>query len=65
MQEALDHAQSDDPSRTFLIVAHRLSTIRSCDLICVLEKGHIIESGTHIELMQRQGIYYQMISKNN
>lgn len=63
VQEALERAQSEDPSRTFLIIAHRLSTIRSCDLICVLDKGRIVESGNHNELMQRRGIYYQMISK--
>ncbi|CAF3644914.1 unnamed protein product [Rotaria sp. Silwood1] len=65
IQKALEQAQTDDPSRTSLIIAHRLSTIRSCDLICVLEKGHIVESGTHTELIQRYGTYYKMLAQNN
>ncbi|CAF3489535.1 unnamed protein product [Rotaria sp. Silwood1] len=65
IQKALEQAQTDDPSRTSLIIAHRLSTIRSCDLICVLEKGHIVESGTHTELIQRHGTYYKMLAQNN
>ncbi|CAF3938234.1 unnamed protein product, partial [Rotaria sordida] len=58
VQDALEQAQKEDSSRTSLMVAHRLSTIRSCDLICVLDRGHIVESGTHTELIQRCGAYY-------
>jgi ATP-binding cassette subfamily B protein len=47
-----------------LIIAHRLSTIRSCDLICVLQNGHIVESGTHTDLIQRRGPYYTMLTSN-
>jgi len=65
VQQALEQAQTDDPSRTSLIIAHRLSTIRSCDLICVIDKGHIVESGTHAELTQRRGAYYMMLNQNN
>ncbi|CAF4269466.1 unnamed protein product [Rotaria sp. Silwood2] len=65
IQEALEQAQIDDPSRTSLIIAHRLSTIRSCDLICVLEGGQIVESGTHPELIQQRGVYYNMLAQNN
>ncbi|CAF0845474.1 unnamed protein product [Rotaria sordida] len=65
VQEALEQAQTDDPSRTSLIIAHRLSTIRSCDLICVLDRGHIVENGTHTELIQRHGTYYKMLAQNN
>ncbi|CAF3532126.1 unnamed protein product [Rotaria sp. Silwood1] len=65
VQEALEQAQTEDSSRTSLIIAHRLSTIRSCDLICVLDGGHIVESGTHTELIQRRGIYYRMLAQNN
>ncbi|CAF4132447.1 unnamed protein product [Rotaria sp. Silwood2] len=65
VQEALEQAQIEDSSRTSLIIAHRLSTIRSCDLICVLDRGHIIESGTHTELTLRRGAYYKMLAQNN
>ncbi|CAF1010748.1 unnamed protein product [Rotaria sordida] len=64
-QEALEQAQIEDPSRTSLIVAHRLSTIRSCDLICVLDRGHILESGTDTELIQQRGVYYKMLLQND
>lgn len=43
--------------RTAFVVAHRLSTIRDADLICVLEQGRLVERGTHDELIERQGLY--------
>ncbi len=46
--------------RTALIVAHRLSTIRGADRIMVLNRGRIVESGTHAALMQRRGLYYRL-----
>ncbi|MEO6538841.1 MAG: ABC transporter ATP-binding protein [Ferruginibacter sp.] len=46
--------------RTSIIIAHRLSTIRKADKIMVLDKGEVKEMGTHAELMQRQGFYYQL-----
>ena len=46
--------------RTTFIIAHRLSTIRSADQILVLHRGEIVERGTHDELMQHRGRYYQM-----
>ncbi|CAF4979491.1 unnamed protein product, partial [Rotaria sp. Silwood1] len=65
IQEALAQAQSEDPSRTSLTIAHRLSIICSCDLLCVLDKGRIVERGTHTELIQRRGVYYNMVTQNN
>lgn len=45
---------------TMLIVAHRLSTIQHCDKIIVLKKGKIIERGTHLELLDKRGHYYNL-----
>lgn len=49
--------------RTALIIAHRLSTIKSCKRIIVIHKGTIIEDGTHQQLMQQKGYYYQLYTK--
>ena len=46
--------------RTCFIVAHRLSTIRNADIILVMKDGNIVEQGTHAELMERRGFYYQL-----
>ncbi len=46
--------------RTVFVIAHRLSTVRNSDLICVLEHGEIIERGNHDELIQKGGKYYQL-----
>jgi subfamily B ATP-binding cassette protein MsbA len=49
-------------SKTILIIAHRLSTVRHADLICVMSAGRIVEQGTHDELMSRQGRYADMVN---
>lgn len=57
IQEAFDAMMQ---GRTTFIVAHRLSTIRSADCILVMRDGHIIEQGTHRELMNQKGFYYEL-----
>ena len=49
--------------RTCVVIAHRLSTIRDADLIVVLEKGEVAETGTHDELMARRGLYFHLSSQ--
>lgn len=58
VQEALENLMKD---RTTLVVAHRLSTIRNADLICVLHEGQIVEQGTHDELLAKNGYYRRLI----
>ena len=57
IQEAFDRLME---GRTSFIVAHRLSTIRSADLILVMKDGHIIEQGDHQSLLEKKGFYYDL-----
>ena len=46
--------------RTTFVIAHRLSTVRNSDCIMVLEAGRVIEKGTHADLIEEKGKYYQL-----
>lgn len=62
VQEALDHMMEN---RTSLVIAHRLSTIQKADHIVVMERGNIVEQGTHQELMIKDGVYKRLIELQN
>lgn len=62
-EQLIQHATAEiTAQRTSLIIAHRLSTIRDCDRIIFIDHGEILEQGTHEELMQKRGAYYQVAS---
>ena len=56
--ENLDRLFED---KTVIIVAHRLSTVKNADNIVVLNKGRIVEEGTHAELVAKKGYYYELV----
>ena len=58
VQAALDKARS---GRTTIVVAHRLSTVITADMIVALDKGQVMEVGTHTELMAKKGLYYNLV----
>jgi ABC-type multidrug transport system fused ATPase/permease subunit len=49
--------------RTAFVIAHRLSTVQNADLIVVLERGRLVEQGSHEDLMKRRGLYYYLASQ--
>ena len=58
IMKALDSATKD---RTSILIAHRLSTVVNCDIIFVLDKGRVCESGTHNELLTNTGSLYHKL----
>jgi len=62
IQQALEKLMKN---RTSIIIAHRLSTVRHVDRIIVLNRGRIIETGSHPELMDRKGFYYRLNQLQN
>ncbi|MCM1538368.1 MAG: ABC transporter ATP-binding protein/permease [bacterium] len=61
VQQGMDALMS---GRTTFVIAHRLSTVRNSDCIMVLEQGRVIERGTHDQLIEQQGKYYQLYTGN-
>ena len=61
VQDGMDKLMKD---RTTFVIAHRLSTVKNSDCIMVLEQGRIIERGTHDQLIEEQGKYYQLYTGN-
>ena len=59
----MDNVMNEYADRTVIMIAHRLSTVRKADLIVVLNDGLIVEQGTHDELIEAQGFYYHLSSR--
>lgn len=60
-KEIMEHLDTFYQGKTVVVVAHRLSTVKNADKIVVLDKGAIAEEGTHRELTERRGLYYQLV----
>ena len=58
IQETLEKTRK---GRTMIVVAHRLATVKNADIIFVLGDGQVLESGTHLTLLQRKGVYHGMV----
>lgn len=56
----MDNLEPISRGRTMLMIAHRLSTVEKCDAILMVDKGRIIEAGSHAQLLERKGAYYQL-----
>lgn len=62
MQEALDKASR---RRTTIAIAHRLVTVQNADVICVMDKGRLVDAGSHEDLIRKGGLYADMVKMQN
>lgn len=60
VQDAMDSLMK---GRTVLVIAHRLSTVKTADTVAVISDGQIAESGTHDELLEKNGIYTALVKR--
>lgn len=61
----MDNLEQMAVGRTTIMIAHRLSTVKNCNAIIVMDKGRIVEFGTHQQLMEHKGYYYNLYSSQN
>lgn len=59
VQDALEKMMQN---RTSIVIAHRLSTIQNANTIVVLQKGEIVEQGSHTQLMEKDGVYKKLVT---
>ncbi|KAK4517720.1 uncharacterized protein ATC70_001062 [Mucor velutinosus] len=64
VQGAIDNI-IEEGGRTTITIAHRLSTIQNADLICVVKSGRVVEQGTHWELLNMRGVYYDLVRQQS
>eukprot|EP00435_Cladocopium_sp_Y103_P047905 s2172_g14.t1 len=63
VQEALEQLMKQRQGRTFLVIAHRLSTVKDADLIVVLSNGECVETGTHNDLLAKGSVYKDLVQR--
>lgn len=59
----IDNLDSTFSNKTRLIIAHRLNTVKNADTILVLRNGEIVEKGSHLELIEMNGYYYELVKE--
>ncbi len=62
-EKILGHLKKEMESKTSILIAHRISTIKDCDKIVVLDEGQILEEGTHEELLKNKNLYFELYEK--